>query len=817
MQNGGSTARTARSTNEVWAESRSISAVFMNNVEYTPPPTVEDFIKCKLDGELFYSYIVGPYGPVSGDTEYLTPSGWKPINKYVPGEKIAQWTPDESGDPKNGRIEFVDPDDYIVTEATEFIHFKNKKSLSMMLSPNHRVPLYGWDGKFKVMTAAEAAAKPSKCIVPTAFVVDRPGTEMSEALLRLGVAINADGHFPPRSKKCIITVRKERKKRRIRHLLDNLGITYDERTTDPNRLTETRFLFESPYVGKHFDSIWWDASTKELEIILAETIFWDGAYESDEQIYFSTSKLDADFIQYAAHAVGGRASISKVVDKRNNAWSPVYVVRIARPASQKSNVLLRKDTIDIERKLAVGSKQYCFSTKSSFFLARHADRIFVTGNSGKTTGMLFKIAYMAKLQDKDPRDGLRKSRAVVVRNTAAQLRDTTLSSWNYWFKDGQAGKWFATKVMFLLKFDDVECEVMFRALDTEEDVARVLSLEITFAVIDEFVQIPGKIIEALSGRCGRYPPKKDGGATNFGMWGASNPGEEGTWWHKQLVEEPPSNLFYFHQPSGLARDAENLENLPNKYYQNLLAGKSDAWIKQFVEAEWGYNVSGQPVVPTFSRELHVSKYPIEPNQNIELIIGYDPGLAGSALIFGQMDLFGRLLVFDEIILQNYGTERMIRDRLLPLIKHKYEGFDVVIAPDPAANSRSMSNETSIVQILKEEKWRKYWRVKVDDNNLLSPRLEAIEAFTTKITEKGPALRVDASCKVLIRALTGGWRYEKTQKGIEKVVPEKNEYSHPGDAFGYLCRYHVRYNAGKTRRVRHLNSVSSTFNNPYIGR
>jgi hypothetical protein len=140
---------------------------------------------------------------------------------------------------------------------------------------------------------------------------------------------------------------------------------------------------------------------------------------------------------------------------------------------------------------------------------------FIIGpfGSGKTTGMLFKIAYMAALQEKDPRDGIRRTRVVVVRNTATQLRDTTLSSWNYWFKDGQAGKWLATKMTFILKFGDVECEVMFRALDTEDDVARVLSLEVTFAVLDEFVQIPGKIIEALSGRCGRWRPARSGCGT----------------------------------------------------------------------------------------------------------------------------------------------------------------------------------------------------------------------------------------------------------------------------------------------------------------
>src|SRR5690242_17510696 len=114
--------------------------------------------------------------------------------------------------------------------------------------------------------------------------------------------------------------------------------------------------------------------------------------------------------------------------------------------------------------------------------------------SGKTTGIFFKLIYMASLQAPGP-DGIRRSRAVVVRNTGNQLNDTTLSSWFYWFKPGQAGTWEVTKKNFTLRFGDVECEVMFRPLDTPQDIARVLSLEVTFAIIDEFVEIPQAIID----------------------------------------------------------------------------------------------------------------------------------------------------------------------------------------------------------------------------------------------------------------------------------------------------------------------------------
>jgi hypothetical protein len=443
---------------------------------------------------------------------------------------------------------------------------------------------------------------------------------------------------------------------------------------------------------------------------------------------------------------------------------------------------------------------------------------FIVGpfGSGKTTGALMKIAFMASLQEPNS-DGIRKTRCVVVRNTFPQLRDTTISSWNYWFKDGEAGKWFATKNTFLLKFADVECEVMFRALDSAADIARVLSLETTFAVLDEFVQIQPEIVEALSGRCGRYPPTFEGGATNFGMWGASNPGEEDTWWFEHLLEKTPSNVAYFHQPSGLSENPENFENLPKNYYKNLAKGKSWAWIKQFIEAEWGYSLAGRPVVPTFSREIHVSSKPIHADPYLPLIIGYDPGMH-CALIFGQEDLFGRLFVVDELVLEGYGAKRMIEDQLIPLIKRKYSEFEIIISPDPSVNGRTQTDETTVRQVLKNKKYAKFFTVYTDGQNtrnLLQPRLDAIDNFTTRLTERGPALLIDPRCKKIIRALVSGWRFEKTQKGEEKAKPEKNGSSHPGDAFGYLCRYYVSHTAKHGSRMSPKTFRPPTFNNAYV--
>lgn len=426
--------------------------------------------------------------------------------------------------------------------------------------------------------------------------------------------------------------------------------------------------------------------------------------------------------------------------------------------------------------------------------------------SGKTTGIFFKLAFMASLQAPSPRDGIRRSRAVVVRNTMPQLRDTTITSWNYWFKEPAYGQWRGqntSNAVFLLKFNDVECEVLFRPLDTPDDVARVLSLEVTFAVLDEFVQIDKTIVEALSARCGRYPPQIDGGATNWGMWGSSNPGNEDSWWHTMLEEELPSNWVYFKQPSGFSPMAENLNNLPGrqKYYHSLAEGKSEHWVNQFIESQWGWSLDGTPVLKSFAPQIHVAKRSLSFNPRLPLVAGFDPGMS-SAMIFGQMDFDGRLLVQSELVQDGFGAKRFIAERLKPHLRMRYPGLqEFIVSPDPAAFSRSQSDEQSVVMEFKKAQFK---IDVVDMNNQLPTRIGAMEHFTTRLINGQPALLIDPSCKTLIRALSTGWRY-KIKKDEERAPePEKNSFSHPADGFGYLCKYcanqHPSYADGNTRKT-----------------
>ena len=467
-------------------------------------------------------------------------------------------------------------------------------------------------------------------------------------------------------------------------------------------------------------------------------------------------------------------------------------------------------------------------TVKSFLLDHKKGALFydwIVGplGSGKTTGLFFKLIVMAKKQQRSP-DGVRRTRAVIVRSTMPQLKDTTIKSWDTWFRG--AGTWALTERTFTLRFDDVECEVLFRALDTPEDVAKVLSLEVSFAILDEFIAIPKAVVEALSGRLGRFPAQKDGGCTNWGMWGSSNPGTEDIWWYDHLhdetiteqirlygtpertakvraaleLEDPERNTRYFIQPSGRSEDAENLPNLPGGagYYANQEIGKSPAWIKQYLDAEWGFSASETPVIKTFSPVVHIAKAKLRYNKHLPLVGGFDPGLGGTAMVLGQEDLHGRLLMLGEIGAVGMGVTRFLNEKLKPYLRYYFPEAQLVIAPDPASINRGQTDEVSVLATLK-----KHFAVSIETNNQLAKRIDAIESYTTRNTEMGPALLLDREmCPNTARAFAGGWRFGMVPKGdTQKPAPDKNSFSHWGDAAGYLARYfHKQFEKGGERGV-----------------
>lgn len=440
------------------------------------------------------------------------------------------------------------------------------------------------------------------------------------------------------------------------------------------------------------------------------------------------------------------------------------------------------------------------------FMQSNARRRAISGpfGSGKSSGCCMEIPRRAKEQ-RPGKDGVRRSRWAVVRNTMPQLRDTTIKTWFSWFPDGSCGWWKETGKTFYIEFGDVKAEVMFRALDDAADVKNLLSLELTGVWINEAREIPREIVEGLDGRINRYPAMKDGGATWSGIWADTNPPDENTYWHSILEGIDPDNAEerstawdVFKQPPGMLSvddgrggrklapnpAADNLTNLAPDYYEALCQSNSAEYIKVYVLGKYGTSKSGKPVHPLFDEERHVARDFLIPNRHLALVISADFGRT-PAMTLKQQDPFGRVLTLAEITTQDMGLERCIDERLKPLLRNRFEGFDYFVTGDPAGNQRSQNDENSCVTIFRKKGFR---RVKFAKSNNPIIRQGATDFFLSKNTEMGSAYLLDPRCVYLKAALKGGYHFKVNKGGLISESPEKNFHSHVAESSQYGDMY-----------------------------
>ena len=409
--------------------------------------------------------------------------------------------------------------------------------------------------------------------------------------------------------------------------------------------------------------------------------------------------------------------------------------------------------------------------------------------STKTTASILKIAYEAK-RVKACHDGIRRSRTVWIRQSREQLRDTSIPDFLRWYPPGVAGDFMKTEYKFVLRFDDVEAEVLFRGLDDANDVRRLLSLQATFGVADEFRELNPDVFEALQGRLGRYPSKADNGVgacDDFGnqidkFWGVTNPPDMDTYW-ETFLSNPPENAAAFFQPSGTSPEADWLHYLKDDYYENLMEGKSQDWIDIYVHAKFGKSLAGKAVFPSFKPDFHVAKNPLKPIRagDKPLILGVDFGLS-PAVTVNQVDMQGRLLTFACATSEGMGITRFISEKLKPMLAEKFAGLPVIVVGDPAGSQRAQTDERSCFDILKAEGFR----VVAAPTNSVVARIAAVEKFLARQVDGGAGHLIDPGCTELIRAMRGGYRYKMKKSGEAEASPEKNHHSHVADAHQYAC-------------------------------
>jgi hypothetical protein len=426
-------------------------------------------------------------------------------------------------------------------------------------------------------------------------------------------------------------------------------------------------------------------------------------------------------------------------------------------------------------------------TVEDFMLSDARVRVIVGPiGSGKSMGCIMEL--LRRACEQEPYNGVRYTRFVCVRNTLQQLRQTVLADITQYL--GPVVSYYSTDSTIRLRVSlpdgtQVHSDWQLIPLDTKEDVRRLLSLQITGAWINEAREIDMAIMAPLLGRTGRYPSKAMGGASWRGVMADTNPWSEDSAWHDALVLHPKANWRLYHQPSGVGPNAENIANLPNGYYDDLIDGKDSDFAAVHVESQWGTSNAGQAVfrrsfhAPDHAREMQAITNPHRP-----LMIGMDFGRTPCALIC-QVDSFGRLYVFKEVVTDDMGLEQMIIERLMPVLSAPpFVGRRVFVVADPAGNHKTEIREETAFSTLRDHGFLAYPAV----TNDVDKRILAVnKLLLMRIAGEAGIQICREGCPTLVTAMGSLYRYKKKKDGQLEERPDKTHpWSDVADALQYAC-------------------------------
>lgn len=444
--------------------------------------------------------------------------------------------------------------------------------------------------------------------------------------------------------------------------------------------------------------------------------------------------------------------------------------------------------------------------------SREVDVIIGPLGSGKTHALFARLMRHAQEQKPSTRDGLRKTRWAVVRNSYPDLKRSTIRTWNEIAPEDVYGRMnWSLPPTHRLRFDDVLIEIDFLALDKPEDVRKLRSTEYTGIIFNELQYIDKALFDEAHSRL-RYPSKEEGGATWHGIFADANAPDEDHWLAIMtgMVDMPPGltdddaaslakwpDDWGLHmQPAALVErfDAqgrvigyetnaagENIANLRDDYYSKQIVGKTKAWIDSRLMVRVVLVVEGSPVWPMFRVETHVASEMLIPNPNYDVDIGLDFGRQ-PAMVAGQA-INNRALLQRELLGHNEGAvtfapkvRRFLAQQFPdhPLSRFRFWG-------DPKGQDKGQADERTAYDIFAANGMivRPAPGLK---QNMISTRVDAVASLLNEMYDGRPRFVLCPSARTLKVAMAGRYHNEKDDTG--ELKPCKDRYSNPADATQY---------------------------------
>lgn len=390
----------------------------------------------------------------------------------------------------------------------------------------------------------------------------------------------------------------------------------------------------------------------------------------------------------------------------------------------------------------------------------------------------------------------------------------------------------------------IDLTVDFFAMDDEKQAEKLLSYECSMLWINEGREVMRKIVDRAIDRVGRFPSLRhpNVGCTWRGVIIDTNPPDDDHWLAEMDLGETPETWDYFNQPPAVLEmkeveidgkrawtsiepgytldvtdenhvmraagtwwavnpEAENIYNLPapeidgkrdpmhkTAYYLSGCASKDRDYIRTYYQGKYGANHEGKPVIPEFRPDLQVVS-DVQPLPSLPVYAGADVG-AGTinpAAVLAQRFPRGNIVVFDEIFPPDEGVGlKEFTDEIKFRLSTVFHGCRFERGwGDPAGMVRDGFYEQTTFEFFQQAGLR----IMPAPSNDPRMRIHAIKSPCLKLIDGKPGLIIHSRCKNLIKGLKGGWQFKRVKMGGSeeryKDAPDKNKYSHPCDALGYM--------------------------------
>lgn len=246
-----------------------------------------------------------------------------------------------------------------------------------------------------------------------------------------------------------------------------------------------------------------------------------------------------------------------------------------------------------------------------------------------------------------------------------------------------------------------------------------------------------------------------------------------------------------------------------EWYETTRRGMpEDKWEQEY---EINYSVlHGKRFYNEFDYEFHSKE--LKYNPNLEMLRGWDFGYHHPAVIWAQIDLTDRLLIFREEQGQDEALINFAK-RITSISKKEFPGCKFKDFADPAGKLTSDKSERTSVEILNSLGIRPHMKKTTRDLGFNIVRNLLLKTHTNSDGKVVPKFLVDKRCTILIEGFMGGYHYPEEKDGkAEKDEPDGGGfYEHSQDALRYIVICLFKPTGDVFRNIRPFSRVRKTFN------